>query len=80
MDKIHSLTGMIDLISSKTDKSDFANKIFYTEKVLKKIFNSFSFNEIRTPAIENTNLFTRSVGNTSDIVNKELYSFFDKNE
>tara|TARA_B100000073_G_scaffold333718_1_gene325461 strand:- start:797 stop:2035 length:1239 start_codon:yes stop_codon:yes gene_type:complete len=71
---------MIDLISSKTDKSDFANKIFYTEKVLKKIFNSFSFNEIRTPAIENTNLFTRSVGNTSDIVNKELYSFFDKNE
>ena len=80
MDKIHSLTGMIDLISSKTDKSDFANKIFYTEKVLKKIFNSFSFNEIRTPAIENTNLFTRSAGNTSDIVNKELYSFFDKNE
>jgi len=80
LDKIHSLTGMIDLISSKTDKSDFANKIFYTEKVLKKIFNSFSFNEIRTPAIENTNLFTRSAGNTSDIVNKELYSFFDKNE
>ena len=80
MEKIHSLTGMMDLISSKADKEDLSNKVFLTEKLLKNIFENFSISEIRTPALEDTNLFKRSVGDTSDIVNKELYSFLDKNE
>ena len=80
MDKIHSLTGMIDLVSQKTDKSETANKIFFTEKILRRIFKNYSLSEIRTPALEDENLFKRSVGDTSDIVNKELYSFLDKND
>ena len=80
MEKINSLTGMLDLISSKYNKDNLANKIFSTEKALKKIFENFSRCEIRNPALENTSLFKRSVGDNSDIVNKELYSFLDKSD
>ena len=80
MDKINSLTGMMDLLASKTNKEELANKIFYTEKVLLEIFDNFKISQIRTPSLEHTNLFERSVGNSSDIVNKELYTFFDKND
>ena len=79
MEKIHSLTGMMDLIAKKTSKDEIADKVFYTEEVLRKVFENYSISEIRTPALENSSLFKRSVGDTSDIVNKELYSFFDKN-
>jgi histidyl-tRNA synthetase len=71
---------MLDLISHKTQKEDIANRIFHTEEILRNIFEGYSFSEIRTPALESSSLFKRSVGDTSDIVNKELYSFFDKNE
>ena len=80
MNKINSLTGMMDLLASKTNKEELANKIFYTEKVLQEIFDNFKISQIRTPSLEHTNLFERSVGNSSDIVNKELYTFFDKND
>ena len=75
MEKINSLTGMLDLISSKSDQIEFANKIFSTEESLRVIFENFSLCEIRTPALENTNLFKRSVGDTSDIVNKGYTHF-----
>ena len=80
MDKISSLTGMLDLISSKSDLNEYSNRIIATEDNLKDIFRNFSYSEIRTPALENSNLFKRSVGDTSDIVNKELYTFTDKND
>ena len=80
MDKINSLTGMMDLLAGKTSKEELANKIFYTEKVLQEIFDNFKISQIRTPSLEHTNLFERSVGDSSDIVNKELYTFFDKND
>jgi len=50
------------------------------ESKLSKIFHSFNTHEIRTPLLESTELFSRSVGSSSDIVNKELYSFLDRNE
>tara|TARA_B000000460_G_scaffold108462_1_gene76038 strand:+ start:313 stop:1533 length:1221 start_codon:yes stop_codon:yes gene_type:complete len=50
------------------------------EKTISKVFYSFNTQEIRTPLLESTELFSRSVGNSSDIVNKELYSFLDKND
>ena len=53
--------------------------LFSTNKLV-EIFNSFSIEEIRTPLLEHTDLFKRSVGDTSDIVNKEIYSFNDRNE
>ncbi len=80
MEKIQSLTGMMDLIEDKANKADTANGIFYTENILKDIFETYSILEIRTPALEDSSLFKRSVGDTSDIVNKELYSFTDKND
>ena len=80
MEKIQSLTGMMDLIENKANKADTANGIFYTEHILKDIFETYSISEIRTPALEDSSLFKRSVGDTSDIVNKELYSFMDKND
>tara|TARA_Y100001970_G_scaffold222864_1_gene274248 strand:- start:1236 stop:2471 length:1236 start_codon:yes stop_codon:yes gene_type:complete len=71
---------MIDLLGQKDNESSQSDKIFSTEKSLIKIFNNYSLNEIRTPALEDEQLFNRSVGESSDIVNKELYSFKDKNE
>ena len=55
-------------------------KWHYFESKLTDIFNSFNTVEIRTPLLESTELFSRSVGNSSDIVNKELYSFLDRNK
>jgi len=72
--KIQSLRGMPDLFPENLEKW---HKF---ESALKKIFHSFGTNEIRTPLLESTELFSRSVGNASDIVNKELYSFLDRNE
>ena len=47
---------MMDLIGNKAQKEDIANKIFYTEEVLKNIFENYSISEIRTPALENLSL------------------------
>ena len=78
MDKIHSLTGMLDHYDDG-DIDNISVKIFETEKRIKKIFSSYKYSEIRTPALEDTNLFIRSAGDSSDIVNKEIYSFDDRN-
>jgi histidyl-tRNA synthetase len=50
------------------------------ESKLSEVFYSFDTHEIRTPLLEPTELFSRSVGNSSDIINKELYSFLDRNK
>ena len=72
--KIQSLRGMPDLFPEDLERWH----IF--ESKLANIFHSFDTHEIRTPLLESTELFSRSVGNSSDIVNKELYSFLDRNE
>lgn len=46
---------------------------------LRRLATDFSFERIETPILESTSLFTRSVGETTDIVQKEMYSFPDKN-
>ena len=79
MDKIKSLTGMLDLYDDG-DKTNLSAKLFYLEKKIKDIFISYKLNEIRTPILEDINLFIRSVGGASDIVNKEIYSFNDRND
>ena len=42
------------------------------------VFKKYGFHEIRTPAFENTNLFIRSIGEQTDIVAKEMYSWKDQ--
>ena len=48
------------------------------EKKLRDIVDQYGFKEIRTPTFEHTELFLRGVGDTTDIVNKEMYTFEDK--
>jgi len=50
----------------------------YVESVLKQICNDFNFKEIRTPTFEATEVFARGVGDTTDVVTKEMYTFLDK--
>jgi len=50
----------------------------YIESVARKVCDEFGFNEVRTPVIEHTELFLRGVGDTTDIVQKEMYTFDDK--
>lgn len=48
------------------------------ENAAREIFSSYGFQEIRTPVAESTDLFTRSIGENTDIVEKEMYTFNDK--
>jgi histidyl-tRNA synthetase len=50
----------------------------YIEATAKRVFELYNYAEIRTPIFEQTELFTRSIGNTTDIVSKEMYDFIDK--
>lgn len=50
----------------------------YIEKILHKLAGDYGFQEIRTPIFEHADLFQRGVGDTSDIVTKEMYTFEDK--
>lgn len=50
------------------------------EKTAKELAETFAFQEIRTPTFEHTELFLRGVGDTTDVVNKEMYTFLDKGE
>lgn len=50
----------------------------YIYQIADQVLSIANYKEIRTPIIENTNLFERSIGNDTDIVNKEMYSFIDQ--
>ena len=52
----------------------------YIEKMIREICARFGYREIRTPVFEHTELFLRGVGDTTDIVQKEMYTFLDKGE
>jgi len=47
----------------------------FVESTTRRIFSLYGFREIRTPIIESTELFARSVGESTDIVSKEMYTF-----
>ena len=50
----------------------------YVENTAREVARVFNLKEIRTPVFEHTELFTRGVGDTTDVVNKEMYTFEDK--
>ncbi|SDM86600.1 histidyl-tRNA synthetase [Fictibacillus solisalsi] len=52
----------------------------YVEKKAREICSRYNYKEIRTPIFEHTELFLRSVGDTTDIVQKEMYTFTDRGE
>ena len=52
----------------------------YIEGVMREEAEKYGFGEIRTPTFENTELFVRGVGDTTDVVQKEMYTFADRDE
>ncbi len=76
---------MVDLISKKIRGfrdilPDESKKFLFLEETIHKICPLFNVNQIRIPTLESLNLFKRSIGESSDIVTKEMYSFNDKND
>ena len=57
-----------------------ALKIRYVEKVASNLITCFGFQEIQTPIFENTEVFIKNVGEESDVVSKEMYTFNDKSD
>ena len=55
-------------------------KWHYLERIARETADLYCLNEIRTPTFEHTELFLRGVGDTTDIVNKEMYTFRDKGD
>ena len=69
---IKAIKGTKDLLPAD------APRWHYLENVVKNIFSNFNYKEIRTPIFEETSLFARSIGEETDIVGKEMYTFEDK--
>jgi histidyl-tRNA synthetase len=51
----------------------------YVESTIRQVVASYGYQEIRTPIVESTDLFKRSIGEVTDIVEKEMYTFEDRN-
>jgi len=72
MEKIKAVRGMHDILPDKSEEWD------EIEKKIKETAKLFGFEEIRTPIVEESSLFERSVGNSTEIIEKQMYSFLDK--
>ncbi len=70
---VKALKGFKDIIPGEVETWQFI------EQTARSIFQRFGFSEIKVPILEKTKLFTRSIGETTDIVEKEMYTFPDRN-
>jgi len=70
---IQAIRGMNDCLPSET------NVWQMVEAVLRRVASNYGFAEIRMPIVESTALFKRSIGEVTDIVEKEMYTFDDRN-
>lgn len=57
---------------------DATEKLQYIENTVRSVASRFGFGEIRTPTFESTEVFARGVGGTTDVVQKEMYTFIDR--
>ena len=73
MTKLQAIRGMHDILMDETPNWQFV------EKTIQYILNQYGYKEIRLPIIEKTELFKHAIGDNTDIVSKEMYSFEDKN-
>ncbi len=71
--------GLFDLLPGQKEWRD-SELWQIVEEQIRETAQEYGFHEIRTPIFEKTELFIRSVGESSDIVSKEMYSFLDKGE
>ncbi len=73
MSKLQAIRGMNDILPEQSPIWQ------YLEETFKHVVTQYSYGEIRTPILENTELFNRSIGEVTDIIEKEMYCFEDRN-
>lgn len=73
MAKIQAIRGMNDILPEQTPVWQ------YVENRVRKVLAQYGYQEIRMPIVEQTDLFKRSIGEVTDIVEKEMYTFDDRN-
>jgi len=79
--KINGVKGMNDLLPGELSGDMAPVETWqHVERTARELFSRFGYGEIRTPMVEDTALFVRSVGEETDIVGKEMYTFLDKGE
>jgi histidyl-tRNA synthetase len=69
--KIQAIRGMNDILPGESQQWE------YLESVVRKLLADYGYQNIRTPIVEDTKLFVRSIGEATDIVEKEMYTFTD---
>jgi histidyl-tRNA synthetase len=74
METINSVRGFRDILPPETDRWR------WVEETAHEVFSTFGFQEIRIPVLEKTELFRRGIGESTDIVEKEMYTFTDRGE
>ena len=74
MAKLQAVRGMHDILMHETPNWEFL------EKSIRFTLNQYCYKEIRLPILEKTELFKHTIGDNTDIVSKEMYSFEDKNK
>ena len=70
--KIQAIRGMNDLLPDQSPAWQ------YVERQLRSLVDRYDYREIRTPIVEQTALFARSIGEATDVVEKEMYTFDDR--
>ena len=70
--EIKAIRGFNDILPGEIGKWQFV------EKTAREVFEEFGFSEIRIPILERTELFSRGIGEATDIVEKEMYTFTDR--
>ena len=72
--KLQRPKGTVDILPGESEKWQFV------EATMRRVFATYRFSEIRTPLFEHYEVISRSVGDTTDIVTKEMYDFCDKGD
>jgi histidyl-tRNA synthetase len=72
MSSVQKIKGFADMFSPDSDAFTFM------EGIGREVFGSFGYTELRTPILERTELFKRSIGDETDVVQKEMYTFDDR--
>ena len=72
--KFRSIKGTKDILPEETAGWQ------HVESIIHSVMHNFNYQEIRTPVFEQTGLFSRSIGELTDIVSKEMYTFLDRSE
>ena len=71
---VQAVRGMHDILPEQSQQWQYA------EKMIREVLASYCYQEIRLPVVEKTELFKRSIGEVTDIVEKEMYTFEDRNK